>query len=205
MKFIVTTILLLVLMIMPVFSQQDSRQNTKQEDHEKIVETVGVNWWRVPLVAVDSKGNAIFDLKNSDVNVTVNGKIITRFTLLNRTYGVSQTVRIETPAKEASVSKAKQPEEGKRTVVLLFDLNLSDAVSIHRSRKTARAIIAKADPETRFVLMTIEPFTGLKFISENKGDRKELLKMINKQVTPRSNQRLVSYSDKFIPSRLKQS
>ena len=54
----------LIILILPVFSQQD---------HEKIVEEVSVNWWQVPVFAVDNNGSPVTDLEPGDIQVQLNG------------------------------------------------------------------------------------------------------------------------------------
>ncbi|MCP5054221.1 MAG: hypothetical protein GY940_44045, partial [bacterium] len=63
----------------------------------------------------------------------------------------------------------------KRVVVLLFDFTMSGNKTVQRSKIIAEKIIAEADPDTRFILMGIEPFSGLKYITESIGNNKLLL------------------------------
>ena len=65
-KVIITLFLVLIFML-PTPGHAKEQQN-------KIVESVNVNWWQVPVFAVDKSGNPIIDLGANDIEVTGVGK-----------------------------------------------------------------------------------------------------------------------------------
>ncbi|MCP5049018.1 MAG: hypothetical protein GY940_17745 [bacterium] len=159
-----------------------------QPQQKEIIETVGVNWWLVPVLATDGSGAAVMDLKKEDLQLKVNNRIVTNFTLIHHTLDSRKT---ETAAVKPAPPGTFQP--GKRVVVLLFDLTLTDDMSIGRAKDIAGDIITGGDDDTRFVLITLEPFGGLKFIAEGSGktDKVTLLKHLKTKVTKRKNPRHV--------------
>ncbi|MCP5048699.1 MAG: hypothetical protein GY940_16130 [bacterium] len=182
------TMIAVLMITLPLLSQE------KQKD---IVEEVGVNWWRVPVIAVDSSGNPVTDLEKTDIDVWLNQQKVTTFTLVKRSFNTTE--HIEEPGEKAEPAKATgittgQPAAGKPVVFLLLDLNLSDSIAIKRSKMIARDIVKDAAPGTRFVLMTIEPFAGLKVIDklEDDGNRQRILDRIDQKITVRTNKRYVT-------------
>lgn len=64
MKIVLVALFIFLLLLMsPVFSQQ-----------KKIVEEVSVDWWVVPIFAVDKSGQPVLDLKESDIELKVDKK-----------------------------------------------------------------------------------------------------------------------------------
>ncbi|MCK4835528.1 MAG: hypothetical protein KAT17_02780, partial [Candidatus Aminicenantes bacterium] len=98
----------LIFIIFPVFSQ------------EKITEKVEVDWWILPLFAVDQKGNSITDLEKSDIKIFVNNREIQEFTFLKRAYLESRPATL----KPSSTSQAVLYR--KKMIFLIFDLTISN-------------------------------------------------------------------------------
>jgi hypothetical protein len=163
-----------------------------QEEHDKIVENVGVNWWLIPLMAVDSSGKAVTDLKVEDIQLFVNNRAIKNFTFIKSTFDVTQTTQEQ---QSSSQHPIKAPAPSKKLIVLLFDLSLSNQTATERSLVIANSIINNAAPGSRFVVMTIESFSGLQYITEGGHDKPGLIASIKKKVKPRFNKRVVNYND----------
>lgn len=160
-----------------------------QEEHKKIVEEVSVNWWQVPVFAVDEKGNPVIDLEPGDITIIMNGKIIPTFSLDKRTFSV--TTRSDEVAP-AVPPQAETPPLRNKVVFLLFDLTLSSEHSIMRAKTIAKKIVKDAEKNTRFIVLTIEAFRGLVFIGEGNSDNQEpLLNIITDKVNNRRNKRIV--------------
>jgi hypothetical protein len=176
-------IISLIIIILPVSSQQE---------HEKIVEEVSVNWWQVPVFAVDKGGNPVTDLEAGDIQVRLNGREIPVFTLYKRSFTVTQREKEKLPG---AVPEAKQPPIKKDKVVfLLFDRTLSDDTSIRRAKNIARKIILQAQEDTRFFVLTIDAYIGLVYIGEGSGGNKDqLMELIKTKVKRRKNKRLVHF------------
>ncbi|MCP5050567.1 MAG: hypothetical protein GY940_25610 [bacterium] len=155
-----------------------------QEKQEPIVEEVGVNWWLVPVLAVDKSGNPIMDLEAGDLELRVNKRLIKDFTLVKRSMDVEEHQRETRPSSQP---KVKAPEQGKRVVVLLIDYIMSGRRTINRSQNLARDIVKNAAPDTRFIVMTIEPLVGLKYVTESIGNKKLLLEKLTKNINRSTN------------------
>jgi VWFA-related protein len=164
-----------------------------QQEHEKIVEEVSVNWWQVPVFAVDKSGNPVTDLEPKDIQVQLNGQQIPAFTLYKRSFTVTEQGK----EKEGDLPAARQlPIQKSKVLFLLFDQALSSETSIRQAKKIAEKIIMDAEKDTRFFVMTIDFFTGLKYIGESSGDNKnQLIDMIKKRVKKKKNPRYVDISE----------
>lgn len=157
---------------------------------QEIIEDVSVDWWLVPLVAVDSQGNAVTNLESKDIRLTVNGRPVTNFNFYRSGYQVEKKTAEE--RKKAHLPKNNNAGSGPRFVCLLFDMNISGSTGIQRSREIARDIIEKAQPGTRFLLLAIETFSGLRYIAEGNAGDSKLLNELEQKVRPRANPRNVS-------------
>jgi len=175
----------LVILLLPVFSQQA---------HEKILEEVSVNWWQVPVFAVDNNGNPVTDLQPGDIKVRLNGRQITAF-ILDK-YSFTETRR-EKEKLSPAVPAAKQPAMIKRKMVfLLFDRTLSGDTSTRQAIDIAQKIIMEAQEDMQFFVLTIDPYAGLTFIGEGSaGNKDQLVELIKTKVKRRQNERLVPYWD----------
>jgi len=170
------------------------------QEHDKIVEKVSVNWWQVPIFAVDKSGNAVADLKEEDIDLWMNNQRIKAFTLLKRSYSVTQQEE-KVPGQPPVIEKMEEQAPRKKKVLfLLFDVTLSDKVAIKRSKKIAETILMNADKNTRFIILTIEPFVGLTYIGETtntKNNKTKLVQMVKDKVIERTNIRSVD-PERFI-------
>jgi hypothetical protein len=169
-------------------------------DHDKIVESVEVNWWQVPLFAVDKKGNPVTDLEAKDIEVWMNHRRIEGFTFFPRVFTVTRTKATEPGQDQTSTVKkeiAPPPPLKKNAIFLLFDLAISAETCAQRALEIAKKIVSDAEPDTRFVLLTIEPFKGLEYICGPTRDQKELLGKMEKKISRKSVNRLVNPRDFF--------
>ena len=57
---------------------------------ERIQEQVSVDWWVVPLFAVDRGGNAITDLKKEELQLLINKRSTEEFVLTRRLFDVEE-------------------------------------------------------------------------------------------------------------------
>lgn len=174
-KVLVVLFILLYLLLPPVFTKQ-----------EKIVEEVSVDWWVVPIFAVDKSGQPVLDLKESDIDLKVDNKKIESFTLVKRSFTVS-----EQPAEDEKEKAVVPPvPEPKKNVFLLFDTALSTTASTDAAKMIAQRMINQAEPDTRFFIMTIEPFAGLTYAGGETSDKKRLTDIIKKKVKGKPNSRV---------------
>jgi len=187
MKFYLKKVKLLVLILLMITLL--SNTYSKQE-HKTIKEEVSVNWWQVPIFAIDRAGKPVTDLESEDIEIIVNGGIMPRYTFEKRNFLVSETR--ETLTADQEVPTAKQVIEKRNKVIfLLFDLSLSSPSAIIRSKKIAEKIIMEADRNTHFFVLTIEPFKGLEYITDGKDNRNQLIWLIDKKVIAKKNRRII--------------
>jgi len=170
----------LIILLLPVFSQQE---------HEKIVEEVSVNWWQVPVFAVDNNGNPVTDLQPGDIQVQLNGQQIPVFTLEKRSFTVTTQNKDREKSQQMPIQKSK-------VLFFLFDQALSGETSMAEAKKIAKKIIKDAEENTRFIVMTIDAFSGLQYIGEGSAVNKDqLLNMIERNVTRKRNRRYIAVFD----------
>jgi len=73
-------VVLLLFTISPLISQ------------EPVKEEMSVDWWVVPLFAVDKSGNPVKDLDKNDVKLYLDDKLVDDFTLYSREYNAGQAL-----------------------------------------------------------------------------------------------------------------
>jgi hypothetical protein len=164
-----------------------------QQEHEKIVEEVSVDWWQVPVFAVDKSGNPVTDLEPGDIQVRLNGRQIPAFTLHKRSFSVTKQAKdqaAEEPAdKQLSIKK-------NNLLFFLFDRALSSETSINQAKKIAEKIILDTEEDTRFFVLTIDTFAGLEYVGEGSGENKnQLMEMIKKKVKKKKTHRYTNFGE----------
>jgi len=162
-------LLLLLLVVMPLFSL-------------KTEEKVKVDWWVLPLFAVDKQDKALDSLKKEDLELFISGQKIDNFILYNRDFDVSRAT-----AQQVKTSPIPIFDRGKM-VFLIFDRVLTSTGSLRRAKATAKELVQKASPEIQFVLLTIEPGQGLHFMAGPWSNKKNILEGISK-IKERANRR----------------
>ena len=135
-----------------------------QQDQERIVEEVSVNWWQVPVFAVDKAGNPVTDLEAGDIEVRLNGQSVPAFTLNKREFDVTEIKAGATAEKPAAAPPPPLLKE--KAVFLLFDLALSSEASTTEAKKIAKKIIMDTKEDTHFFIMKIDAFAGLLYVAE---------------------------------------
>ena len=145
---------------------------------EMVKEEVSVNWWIVPLFAIDRGENPVLNLTNADVALLVDGRAITDFQIAKQNVVGSTVVAKGQPAPVPAVRKV---------AFLIFDVALSGHQTISNSKLIAKDILQNADPEIRFGIVVIDAVRGLELISSPQSDRKALLDMLETKVIPNPN------------------
>ncbi|MFC2145963.1 hypothetical protein ACFLRT_01230 [Acidobacteriota bacterium] len=181
-------LLILVITIMG-FGLVNNGFSQEKSQHKPIVEDVQVNWWQVPIFVLDKDGNPIIDLKETDIEVWLNNRRIDDFSLYKRAF---------TAYKEpGSVTGPLPGEQKKNTIFLLFDVAMSAETCTEQSKAIARQIVSNSEPGIQFIVFTIEPFKGLKYIYGPGHNKKELWREIEKNVKGKPNERLVDIKKFF--------
>jgi len=195
-------LLLLLVITVTFFPFMVKGYSQEESQHKPIVESVEINWWQVPVFAVDKDGNPIIDLKESDIEIWLDNRRIETFTFYKRAFTVSEEAA-EAPAEQ---KKESQPSSQlkKNTVFLLFDVAMSALTCTKNSKKIAREIINKSDPGVQFIAFTIEPFKGLRYITGPNNNKEELLSEIEKKVKGKHNERIMDFQ-KFFDTKMLES
>ncbi len=141
---------------------------------ENIREKVSVDWWVVPLFAIDQEGNSVNDLASGDIQLEVNGQRVIDFSLYKRSFNVAEKV----------IQKKLSPRVEKRKMIFfLFDLAFSSLENLERSKKVAADIIRDASDSSLFSVFTIDPFAGLIYQAGPSSQKADVLKVITNNVT----------------------
>ena len=140
---------------------------------ERIQEQVSVDWWVVPLFAVDREGNAVTDLKKEELQLLVNKRSTDEFVLTRRLFDVEEKL-----PQVQSVSVA----EKKRMMFLIFDIAFSSLENFKKSMGIARSLVEGSAASTSFSIFIIDPFAGLVYLGGPLEQKTEVLALIQKKV-----------------------
>jgi len=161
----------------------------EKSEHKPIVESVEVNWWQVPVFAVDKDGKPIIDLKETDIEVWLDNRRIETFSFCKRAFTASEET--ESAPKEQKKETQPSPQLKKNTIFLLFDVAMSAVSCTENSKMIARDIINTAGEGLQFIVFTIEPFKGLKYITGPSDNKNELLNEIDEKIKGKPNERIL--------------
>ncbi len=188
-------LLLIIVIMWFVFIFTITGYSQEKSEHQPIVESVEVNWWQVPIFAVDKNGSPIIDLKETDIEVWLDNRRIETFTFDKRAFTASE----ETGTAPGEPEKESQPslQQKKHTIFLLFDVCMSAISCTKNSKEIARDIINQSGPAAQFIAFTIEPFKGLKYITGPSDNKQELLNEIEEKVKGKPNERTMDYEKFF--------
>ncbi len=139
-----------------------------------IIESVEVDWWILPVFAVDKNENSVLDLNEKDIEILVNGKLIKNFTIYKRDFNVENV-------KDAVKNIRKAPLK-KKIAFLIFDIAFTSLENHARSVSIAKDLIIKGSGSTEFVIMIVDPYAGLQYKGGPEKDKEVLLRIIDKKV-----------------------
>ena len=157
---------LVLLVAGPCFAQQ------------RIEEKVSVDWWVVPLFAVDRDGMPVGDLKREEVRLLVNKRPVDGFVLTRRAFDVEERL----PREQAEAAAPPLPER-KRMVFLVFDIAFLSQQDFNKSQAIARSLVEGSAAATAFSIFTIEPYAGLRYLGGPIENKTEILDMIRNNVS----------------------
>jgi hypothetical protein len=138
--------------------RQKARQAQEQQQPQ-LHEEVTVRWWLVPVYAVDKTGAPVLNLAPEDLEVYIKGLRVEPFSLIKKQFQVTQTGK-----REAAAPKPVAPAQ-KKMVFLVFDAAFSPYNQLAKAKAIADTVIAQSDKSAQYVLMSIEPFAGLNYIT----------------------------------------
>ena len=149
----------------------------QQPQQPQLQEEVTVRWWLVPVYAIDKAGAPILDLTHDDLEVYIKNLKVEKFDIHKKQFQVTETKK-----STASVPPQPQAPPQKKLVFLLFDAAFSTYNLLAKGKAIADTAIAQSDQTAQYVLLTIEPFTGLHYILGPTRDLKLLAKSMKKYV-----------------------
>jgi len=150
---------------------------------KEIVEEVSIEYWVVPVFAVDKDGKAVIDLTSPEIELTVDNKKIETFTMIRRSFTSEEAIpQSSTPTPKETGPALPLPTLSEKTknVFLLFDNSLSTADSTEKAKAIARKMVEKAEKNTIFYVLGIEPFTGLVYFGGQTTDKTKIATIIDK-------------------------
>ena len=154
-----------ILVLLPVFSQE-----------EEIREEVKIDWWVLPLFAVDKDGNSVIDLKPEDINLRVNNQKVTGFTLYKRAFSVEQ--KMET----ADGSQPPAQFKKNKLVFLLFDIAFTTGSNFEQAKAVAKNLVRKSEEDTLFTIIAIDPLSGPVYGGGPLSDKQQVIKLIDDKI-----------------------
>ena len=140
----------------------------------EIVENVEVDWWILPVFAVDKNDDSVADLTSNDLEVFINGMVVKEFTIYKREFNVERG--------EEERSEMKNVPLKRKIAFLIFDTAFSAMDNLGRSIAIAKDLIAKGSDTTSFVVMVVEAYAGLQYKGGPESDKDILYAIIDKEV-----------------------
>lgn len=139
-----------------------------------VVENIEVDWWILPVFAVDKDDNSVLDLKNEDIEIFINNRRIEHFTLYKRDFNVEKEKMIKAEV-------IKRPLK-RKIAFLIFDVAFTALENLGRSKVIAKDLIEKGSDSTSFVIMIVDPYAGLQYKAGPETDKEILSAIIDKEV-----------------------
>jgi hypothetical protein len=146
------------------------------QEQPKIQEEVVVRWWLVPVYAMKKDGSPALDLKPEDFEVYLNATKIPFFDLHKKEFQLAAG-----PKKPPAVGIT--PSFEKKLVFLVFDSAFSGYALLERAKRVAETMIAREGQAAQFIVLTIEPYSGLRTILGPTRDRDLLARNIDEFVS----------------------
>lgn len=152
-----------------------------QQDQGPLKYEISVEAMLVPLFAVDSQGNPVYDIEANEMELQVNGEPlpIRSFKRYEFTDAKKITQKIKTGSPTAQPTAQKKP---KRVFFIIIDQVFNSGPGIRRAKKIAEGLVKQGTPNDHFVIVSFTEQNGLKHLIGPENDHKQLLKSIRKIV-----------------------
>ena len=149
------------------------------QEHKPLKYQVEVKASVIPLFAVDSKGNAVFDLKKDELELYVNGKLTDIYEMM--AYRFESREEVVEKAKAEGVQSVQQVfAEPNRVIFIILDSMNCSFYGLDRSKRIAMELIQKGDPGDMFVILLVTLESGLKYIAGPERKSEGLVKRVKK-------------------------
>jgi hypothetical protein len=159
------------------------------QQQPQIQEEVTVRWWLVPVYAVDMAGAPVLNLTPGDLEVHIKGLRVEPFSLIKKQFQATQADK-----REAAASKPQVPAQ-KKMVFLVFDAAFTPYNLLAKAKAIADRVIAQSDKSAQYVLLSIEPFSGLSYVVGPTRDLKLLAKSMKGAISGKMHDYLTNSSD----------
>ncbi len=160
-----------------------------QSNQEPLKYEVAVNVIVVPIFAVDSKGQPVYDLKEEELELFVNDEPVDiaffrRYEFENEEE-VSEVAKKE-PAEGEVQRKPSQVYSGagERVKFIIMDSMFNSSQGFRRSKEIAINLVKEREPGDSFVIVENTAQSGIKYIAGPEEDPEKLLKELNQMKTP---------------------
>lgn len=120
---------------------------------------------RVPLVAVDSRGMAVAVISRGNLEVLANGRPVPGFSMEKRAGGAALS--------------------DERTVFLLFDTLSTTHFWLSKAKTIAERLLEGFEPGIAYVLLSLEPGEGLRYVLGPTDDRTDVLETMHRRIVAR--------------------
>ena len=176
--------LFLIYFIIPGIS---AHAQVSADDQQKSLKyEIDVNAQIIPVFAVTTGGEPVFDLNAEDIELSVNGKPtkIASFAI-SRVEGDQGSSKIDDDDQ-------KRVESQGRINFIIFDSVSNSQKGLRRGKEIALGIIKESPKTDAFVLLESNPKSGLRYVAGPDNDKNKLAKEI-KNVVKIAGQRYFSY------------
>ncbi|UCH95745.1 MAG: hypothetical protein JSV88_02560 [Candidatus Aminicenantes bacterium] len=154
------------------------------QEHKPLEYEVDVNAIILPIFAVDSKGEPIYDLKKEEIELLVNNNPVEIFEFT--AFQVEEQKRVTVEDGKIEVMKAEA-----RINFIIFDAISNSQKGLKRAKEIALGIINESPSTDAFVILGCDPKTGFRYITGPETDKKKLGSAI-KEVAKLAGQRYFS-------------
>jgi hypothetical protein len=169
---------LIFFLAVPFFAQEPAES---QESQDSLKYNVSVNVMVVPIFAVDSSGNPVYDLKEDEIKLFVDDRL-TEIAEFKR-YEFSQEEKVDEKVMDQKTEESLITG-GDRFVFIILDSMFNSLTGFRRSKDIAVKLIKEAEPGDYFVILENNPIGGLKYIGGPEKDGNLLIKKINDMNAP---------------------
>ncbi|HLP46699.1 MAG TPA: hypothetical protein VK469_12155 [Candidatus Kapabacteria bacterium] len=163
------TLFLAVFLSVPCLAQE-AKESQGTQDSLKY--NVSIDIMVVPFFAVDNSGNPVYDLKEEEIQLFVNDKLVKLAAFKRFEFNLED----KAPGKE--IAENVQPG-GERFVFVILDTMFNSLTGFRRGKEIAAKLIKEGEPGDNFVILENNPIGGLKYIGGPEKDGNLLIEKIN--------------------------
>lgn len=145
-----------------------SLSGQEQEPNELVYKT-GVTAKTIPLFAVDTDGNPVYDLDKKDIQLLVNGKT-TPFQFLKYRFDLQE---------ETTQTKKTVKEKDRRVIFIIVDSMFNSKEGFLRTKAMISEFVRKRFNGNRFVILDNNPKSGLHVLLGPETDENKLMAAVD--------------------------